>query len=227
MSIAPADVSKMLARLTRIGTCRRPMAATFEPSERIEFLLQRDGPAAAQVWVERALSVYREPCATSAEGKPAPPDSERSPGDPEAVARPLALPNQDHFVGGGLSTRQPLARPCPTVGSSACAAEEEIAIEGPRTLRIARVQSVALHPPFTVFLDRNRCLDRYGGGSMAELLGVAARQVRIAVYLVQASPGRRAIRPLREVAVILRRAPLGPWHVIHIDRLPGGVCPPD
>lgn len=39
------------------------MAATLEPrpeSERIDFLLRRDGPAAARVWVERTIAIYRE-----------------------------------------------------------------------------------------------------------------------------------------------------------------------
>lgn len=39
------------------------MASTLEPrpeSERIEFLLQRDGPAATRAWVERTLTIYRE-----------------------------------------------------------------------------------------------------------------------------------------------------------------------
>lgn len=29
-------------------------------SERIAFLLQRDGPAASRAWVERTLAIYRE-----------------------------------------------------------------------------------------------------------------------------------------------------------------------
>lgn len=39
------------------------MALTLEPrpeSGRIEFLLQRDGPAATRSWVERTLAIYRE-----------------------------------------------------------------------------------------------------------------------------------------------------------------------
>ena len=39
------------------------MPSTFEPrpeSERIAFLLQRDGPAMTRAWVERTLAIYRE-----------------------------------------------------------------------------------------------------------------------------------------------------------------------
>lgn len=39
------------------------MASTLEPrpeSERIGFLLQRDGPAVTLAWVERTLAIYRE-----------------------------------------------------------------------------------------------------------------------------------------------------------------------
>lgn len=39
------------------------MASTTEPrpeSERIEFLLKRDGVAATRAWVERTLAIYRE-----------------------------------------------------------------------------------------------------------------------------------------------------------------------
>lgn len=39
------------------------MASIAEPrpeSERIGFLLRRDGPAATRAWVERTLAIYRE-----------------------------------------------------------------------------------------------------------------------------------------------------------------------
>ena len=38
-------------------------AMTIEPrpeSERIEFLLKRDGPKATRAWVERTLAIYRQ-----------------------------------------------------------------------------------------------------------------------------------------------------------------------
>lgn len=128
-----------------------------------------------------------------------------------AGPRARVLPDQEHFVAGGFPMRLRLARAGPKRdGFRPSAGGEQLAIQGPGTLRIARVQATDLHPPFAIPLDRDRRLGGERLRPMTELLCVAARQVRITVDLVQASPGWGTIRPLREVAVILRRAPLGP-----------------